>query len=137
MKKIMIFLSLILAAELLLGSDVKIIVNSGNSVSALTKAEVSQYFLKKKKKWGAGKVKPVDQKDSSSVRKAFSKEYLGKKVSAIKKYWMEKMFAGRDNPPKIKVSDSAVISYIKDNEGAIGYVAASADTTGVKVITVK
>ena len=131
------FLSLILVAGLLYSGEVKIIANSANSVTALTKAEVSQFFLKKKKKWAAGKVKPIDQKDSSATRKAFSKEFLGKKVTEIKKYWMEKMFAGRDNPPKIKVSDAAVIAYVKENEGAIGYVSVGADTTGVKVITIK
>jgi len=121
----------------LFAGDVKIIVNKENSVSALTKAQISQYFLKKKKKWSAGKVKPIDQKNKSSVRKKFSKKFLGKKVSAIKKYWMEKMFAGRDNPPKIKSSDNAVIEYVKSHKGAIGYVSGDASTDGVKVIKIK
>ena len=137
MKKLLIILSLTLMTAVLFAGDVKIIVNKENSLSALTKAEVSQFFLKKKTKWNAGKVKPVDQKNKSSVRKKFSKNFLGKKVSAIKKYWMEQMFAGNNNPPKIKSSDTSVIEYVKSNKGAIGYISSETPSDGVKVIKVK
>jgi len=137
MKILLMILSFILVTTVLFAGDIKIIVNSKNSLSTLTKAEISQYFLKKKKKWNVGKVKPIDQKNNSSIRKQFSKKILGKNVSEVKKYWMEKMFAGRDNPPKIKSSDNAVIDYVKSHKGAIGYVSKDANTDGVKVIKVK
>ncbi|MBN2693517.1 hypothetical protein JXR93_02545 [bacterium] len=120
------------------GGDYKIIINIENKVESLSKAEISQLFMKKTGKWDSGdKVNPVDQGESSSVRGAFSKDIHGKSTEAIKKIWMEQMYSGRSNPPIIKNSDREVIEYVKNKVGAIGYVSSSAPIDGVKELKVK
>jgi ABC-type phosphate transport system substrate-binding protein len=115
----------------------KVIVNEENSVSALTKDNVSNYFLKKTIKWDNGsKIEPVDLGADSDTRKSFSENIHGKSVSAIKAYWQKKIFSGKGIPPSEKSNDAEVLAFVKSKPGAIGYVSAGASTNGVKVVKI-
>lgn len=121
-----------------LAADYKVIVNNANSKSSLVKKEISLLFMKKTPQWSDGTpVVAVDQTEKSAVRERFTLEIHGKSVSAVKSYWQQQIFSGRDVPPVEKSSDAQVLAFVKQNAGAIGYVAASADTAGVKVVTVQ
>lgn len=116
----------------------KIIVNSANGTSPLAKKELSQLFMKKTAKWSDGTaVVAVDQTEKSSVRERFTQEVHGKSVAAVKSYWQQQIFSGRDVPPVEKSSDAQVVAFVKQNAGAIGYVGDSADTAGVRVVGVQ
>ena len=115
-----------------------VIVNKANPITEASKDEVAKWFLKKKTTWeNSQKILPVDQSPSSLVRKAFSKEVLGKSVSAVRRYWQKMIFSGRGVPPVEKGSDAKVIDYVKSNPGAVGYVSSNADVSGVKVLKIK
>lgn len=121
-----------------LAAGYKVIVNSANPATALPKKDVSQLFMKKTAKWADGTaVTPVDQTEKATVRERFTQEVHGKSVAAVKSYWQQQIFSGRDVPPVEKSSDAQVIAFVKQNAGAIGYVAESADTAGVKVVAVQ
>jgi ABC-type phosphate transport system substrate-binding protein len=116
----------------------KIIINSDSDVTSLSKKQVSQLFLKKVKTWDNNlKVTPVDLPASANTRDRFSREIHGKSVNAVKAYWQQRVFSGRDVPPLEKETDASVLAFVRANPGAIGYVSANADVNGVKVITVK
>ena len=116
----------------------KIIVNNANGKSSIAKKELSQLFMKKTAKWGDGTaVLPVDQTEKSSARERFTQDVHGKSVAAVKSYWQQQIFSGRDVPPVEKSSDAQVVAFVKQNAGAIGYVGESADTAGVKVVGVE
>jgi len=139
MKKI--FLSTILLTVIGLlhinAQSYKVIVNSSNTITSLSKADVSAYLLKKKTKWENGtKVQPVDLTKKSSVRANFSKEVVKKSVPQVQAYWQQAVFAGKGTPPRELQSDSEIINFVKNNPGAIGYVSSSANTSGVTVVTV-
>ena len=115
----------------------KVIVNNAVNVSSLSKKEVSDLFMKRAPKWSNGTpVVPVDQSDRSAVRDEFSKTIHGKPTAAVKSYWQQQIFSGRDVPPVEKASDAEVLAMVRSNPGAVGYVDAAADTGGVKVLTV-
>lgn len=136
-----------LAAMILLGHGAgaqsapaayKVIVHASNPVTALSKAQVTQFFLKTKKNWEDGQqVLPVDLSASSPVRAAFSKEILGKSVAAVKSHWQQQIFSGRDVPPPEQVNDALVVAYVATNPGAIGYVAAGVTTAGAKTVVLE
>ncbi len=129
------FLLLTGAAE---AAQFKVIVNRAVKSDSLTKQQVSDLFLKKTTKWSDGiAVAAVDQPDSSAVREAFSKEIHGKHASAVKSYWNKQIFSGRDLPPLEKKTDAEVVAYVRSTAGAIGYVAESAETEGVRVVPVR
>jgi ABC-type phosphate transport system substrate-binding protein len=137
MKNILLLLGVFLIAGAANAQSYKIIVNSANSATSISKSEVSDYLLKKKTKWSSGeKVAPIDQSDKSVIREDFSKEVLGKSVGAVKSYWQQAVFAGTGTPPVEKKSDAEVVEFVKENTGAIGYVSAGASTSEVKVLTI-
>jgi ABC-type phosphate transport system substrate-binding protein len=116
----------------------KVIVNNANGTSTLAKKDLSQLFMKKTAKWSDGTpVVAVDQTEKSTAREKFTQEVHGKSVAAVKSYWQQQIFSGRDVPPVEKSSDAQVVAFVKQNAGAIGYVSESADTSTVKVITVQ
>lgn len=115
----------------------RIVVNTANPVSSLTKSEASRLFLKKVTSWKDGKpVLVVDQPEVSPCRRSFTKEIHGREVASVKSYWQQMIFAGRAVPPTEKPSDHDVVSFVATNPLAIGYV--SPNTTvgdGVKIVT--
>ena len=118
-------------------SNFKIIVNEGNEINSITSDQVSRIFLKKMTKWDNGvKISPVDLAASSDLRENFTKKIHGKSISAINAYWQKKIFTGKGVPPIEQSSEKDVIEFVKNNPGAIGYVSANTNTSGVKVLKV-
>ena len=116
-----------------------VVVNAANPVSSLSREDASKLFLKKTMKWSTGaEVVPVDLPEGSAVRDAFTKGVLKKSVGAVKSYWQQQIFSGRGVPPTEKTSDAEVVSFVRSNPHAIGYVsAATAVGSAVKVVTVR
>jgi hypothetical protein len=129
------------AASQLTGQDgagsYKVIVNQANPVTSLTREQVSKLFLKKITQWPrGGAVHPVDLVDNSPVREKFCKEIHGKSVTAIKAFWQQRIFSGRDVPPPEKATDAEVITFVVEQVQAIGYVSANAPIGKVKVLQI-
>jgi len=119
------------------GADFRVVANNSVPVSSLSKKAASDLFLKKTVKWeGGAPVVPVDQLESSTVRQGFSKAVHGKTAAAVKSYWNQQIFSGRDVPPIEKRSDAEVLAFVRSTPGAIGYVSESTATDGVRVLTV-
>lgn len=118
-------------------TSIKIIVHPSNPVATLKKTQISNYFLKKTSSWETGrKVLPVDQSESSPSRIRFTEEIHGKEVHSVMSYWQKQIFSGRDVPPVEKNSDREVISFVRENTDAIGYVSEGTALDGVKVVRV-
>jgi ABC-type phosphate transport system substrate-binding protein len=120
-------------------STYAVVVSASNPVTSITRDQAAKLFLKKTATWanGRGDVAPVDQPEGSAVREAFTKEVLRKSVSAVKSYWQQQIFSGRGVPPTERASDSEVLSFVRTNPAAIGYVSSSTPVgSGVKVIPV-
>jgi hypothetical protein len=116
----------------------KIIVNSQNSVQTIDQKTLSNLFLKKTKFWESGQIaQPVDLEANSSIRKEFSTEILDRPIEAVKNYWQQMIFSGREVPPPEFASDQAIIRYVKGHENAIGYISQATDASGVKIITIR
>jgi ABC-type phosphate transport system substrate-binding protein len=117
----------------------KIVAHAATDVGELSSAAAARIFLKQELKFASGaRAVPVDLAKTSPVRAAFSKEVLGKAVSAVEQFWIQQVFAGKETPPVSKATDAEVLDFVKATPGAIGYVAASAELpSGVKVITLK
>ncbi|MCC5926450.1 MAG: hypothetical protein JJU41_07800 [Bacteroidetes bacterium] len=115
-----------------------VIVNNNNAVTELTKAELSEIFLKTKVRWDDGvSIIPVDLNARSTVREDFTQEIHGRRVAAIRTHWQQAAFSGGGTAPPERNSDADVIQFVRDNPGAIGYISSETPPTGVKVIIVK
>ncbi|MCP4899922.1 MAG: phosphate ABC transporter substrate-binding protein [bacterium] len=117
-------------------SDVQVVVHASSSLTSVAKKDLSRIFMKQRSKWSTGeRAKPIDQRKNSEVRASFSQSVLGKNMAEIDSFWQSQVFSGKASPPAQVASDAEVIEFVRRNPGAVGYVAASADVSGVKVLT--
>lgn len=116
----------------------RVIVHPDSEVSSVDRAFLKDVFLKRATRWpGDGVVRPVDHQPEAQVRRKFSQDVLGRSVNAVKNYWQQLIFAGRDIPPPELDTDAKIVDYVRTHPGAIGYVSAKADVSDVKLVTVK
>ncbi|HKD19746.1 MAG TPA: phosphate ABC transporter substrate-binding protein [Thermoanaerobaculia bacterium] len=115
----------------------KVIVNPANPATQITRLKIGEIFLRKEKRWPDGQsAVPVEPSIKSPVRQRFDQDVYGKPVIAISAYWQQMIFGGKGIPPPEKSSDAEVVSFVRETAGAIGYVSAGADASGVKVVAI-
>lgn len=134
---IILFILVVATATDATAQSFKVIVNEANATETISQSELADIFLKKKTKWEDGTaIVPVDLSANSATRKIFSRQVLNKGVGEIRTYWQQAAFSGSGTAPLERASDSDVVSFVKANPGAVGYVSASTDVTGVKTLDV-
>jgi hypothetical protein len=112
----------------------KIIVNPSNPTSSVSRSQLSRMFLDPST-WDNGQpVLPVDLNPASPLRELFSTSVHGMPTAAVVARWTNAAAAGRRIPVTLN-SDADVIQYVKLKLGAIAYVSAAADVSGVKVVS--
>ena len=116
----------------------RVIVNSANPTSTLSKEDLARVYLKKMSSWKHGQsVTVVDLGPKSAVRAEFSMAVLGRDVPTMKNYWQQSLFSGRGVPPIEQPSEQQVVAFVAANPGAIGYVSSDvALPDNVKTISV-
>jgi ABC-type phosphate transport system substrate-binding protein len=119
-------------------SPFRILIHPENPVSSVHKDFVTDVFLKRITRWSDGEMaRPVDQRAASNVRNGFSESVLRRSVAAVKRYWQQRIFSGRDLPPPELDDDEAVVRYVLKHRGAIGYVSTSAKIDRAKAVSVQ
>jgi ABC-type phosphate transport system substrate-binding protein len=113
----------------------RLIVHRSNPVTELERRFVEDVFLKKIKSWHNGDaVRPVDLEPNSPVRRRFTEVVLRRPLAAVRAYWQQRIFSGRDVPPPELDNDQQVLRYVARYPGAIGYVSGGARLDGVKAV---
>lgn len=116
----------------------RVIVHPQNGAASLDRGFVADAFLKKTTRWPDGQViRPVDLVAQSAVRSSFTHDVLRRSIAAVKSYWQQQIFSGRDVPPPELESSTAVRDYVLKHRGAVGYVAADVDVGAAKIVTVR
>jgi ABC-type phosphate transport system substrate-binding protein len=119
-------------------AGLRVIVNAENSVISIDRKFLSDVFLKRVTQWGhLVTIRPVDQRPDAPARRQFSEEILKRSVAAVKTYWQQAVFSGRDVPPPELDSEEEVVRYVLRNPGAIGYVSSGIDTGNARVLPVR
>ena len=117
--------------------EFQVVVNAASGVTQLTRDQVSDIFRKKERRLGGESAKPVDLNKNIAAREAFSQAVHGSSVNSIVSWWMQQVFAGKDDPPDQMGSEAEVLEYVRSTPGAIGYVSAGANLgSGVIAIQV-
>ncbi len=115
----------------------RIVVHPDNPGATITKKELKNIFLKRMAKWSHGEpIVPVDLSLDSSVRKAFTRDIHKRSTTSINAYWQKKLFSGKGVPPSTFREEAAVLDYVRNNPGAIGYISGTGDAKGVKILKV-
>jgi TonB family protein len=109
----------------------KIVVNSSNPTTSISKAEISSLFLRRSGTWADGEAAfPVDQSEGTALRQVFSRDILGMSPANA-----AQQATSRGAALPALATDRDVLAYVRLKPGAIGYVSASAPAQGVKAFT--
>jgi hypothetical protein len=115
-----------------------VIINPSNPATAVDRAFLEDAFLKKTTRWPDDEViRPADLAPGSPVRRGFTEDVLKRSVEAVKGYWQQRIFSGRDVPPPEFDTDDEAIKYVLKYGGAVAYVSAGANLNGSKVVAVR
>jgi ABC-type phosphate transport system substrate-binding protein len=99
-------------------------------------ADVALIFRRKKLFWNDGtRVAPVNLQASNPLRQAFSRVVLGASPEDMERYWNDMYFHGI-SPPFVLSSQEAVLRFVAQTPGAIGYVSYCAVDARVRVALV-
>jgi ABC-type phosphate transport system substrate-binding protein len=110
----------------------RVVIHPSNPLRVAERQLVADAFLKKTTRWSGGEpIRAVDLRPGDQVRRRFSESILKRSVGAVRSYWQQRIFSGRDVPPPELDSESSVVAYVAKTPGAIGYVSGGAKLTGV------
>ncbi len=101
---------------------------------AITKKTLEKLYLKRKALWDNGtKVVPVNLPAQNPIRNLFSSKVLKRSHLELVDYWNEQHFKGISPPPVLE-SEEAVKIFIREVEGAIGYISSKSLEADFKVL---
>ena len=133
------FLSLAILAGSIYSSHVfagslSVIVHPSSTLKSASAEEVKRLFLDKKKSIQGIKLQPIAQNSSQSIRVVFDEDVLGKDSSRSKSYWSRLIFTAKGMPPPELDSSPAIVKWVAQHPGSIGYVSSDDMKEGVKVL---
>lgn len=116
----------------------QLVVHPNNPLRTLERRYLEDIFLKRIKIWpGGGAIRPVDLPHDSPARHRFTEQVFRRSLAAVRAYWQQRIFSGRDVPPPELESDEEVVRYVLKHPGAIGYVSSAAVLQGAKLVSMK
>jgi ABC-type phosphate transport system substrate-binding protein len=115
-------------------AEVSVIVNKDN-LDAMSSKVIKRIYLGKSKSFPNGsKVNVLTLKGDTDETEVFNKSALKKTNSQFKAYWSKLVFTGKGIPPKEMADAEAMLSEIKTDKNAIGYIDSNKVTEDVRVI---
>jgi len=139
MKKtiVLIAMFLVLTTGAAFAADYALVVNPGNSESAISKSVAKDVFLGRKTTWSNGSRVTIYVQSGSTVHSAVIKTVTGKNAGQFDLFWKKALFTGQGIPPTNLFGDAAVKQAVAGNPGAVGYISASSVDSSVKVINIR
>jgi hypothetical protein len=128
MRRLLLCLLLLPVLSQAANEAMAVIVAPGHG-KVLKKEDLALVFKRKKLFWGEGaKIQPVNLPASNPLRRTFSQAALGATPEELEKYWNGMYFQGV-SPPFVLGSEEAVLRFVAETPGAVGYVSfCSADS---------
>lgn len=110
------------------------VIVSSERVVELSRQDVAQIFLRKRRFWSDGApIVPVNRNATSAARASFTKQIFAKEIRFLPSYWNRQYYQGV-LPPLTLASDEAVRRFVALESNAIGYVHESFVDDSVRVI---
>lgn len=133
MDKILLLLMIILAPATAI-AELVVIANTNNKLKSIEPSSLQDIYMGRKRAFEDGSMAlPIDQ---AKLRTDFYLKLTNRPIEQINAYWARIMFSGEASPPRIMPDDASVISTVKENSGAIGYVSKESVTKEVKTLLI-
>lgn len=115
-------------------AELAVVVSSRGPVHDLDLDALARIYRRKMLYWQDGnKVEPVNLPAAEPLRLLFSRRVLKMEPEELEAYWNQQYFQGVF-PPYMLPSEEAVMRFVADTPGAIGYVSACAVDARVVVL---
>lgn len=102
--------------------------------ATISSRQLADIYMLKKTFWAdKTQVVPVNREASSEAREKFSEAVFNLSPQELAEYWNRLRFQGK-LPPLVQTSDEAVLGFVRNVPGAIGYINASQVPADVKVL---
>lgn len=122
LKRLAMLLALCGSATVHAESAIAVIVPQGRAEMRMDLDELALIYQRKHQYWPNGRrVLPANLAADHPLRLAFSRAVLGADPAALEAYWNEQYFRGV-RPPFVLASNEAVLRFVAETPGAIGYV---------------
>ena len=116
------------------GTTILVIANAGVPASSLSVETLADIYSRRIMVWPNGTpIVPVNREAGSRERLDFSMRVFGRPPEALADYWSRMHFQGV-NPPLVLESDAAVVAFVREVPGAIGYVGKGTPLAGTKIL---
>ena len=116
------------------GGTILVIANASVPASSLSVETLGDIYSRRMMVWRNGTpIVPVNREAGSWERRDFSLRVFGRAPEALAGYWSRMHFQGI-NPPLVLESDAAVVAFVRDVPGAIGYVEKGTPLAGTKIL---
>lgn len=103
---------------------IAVVVPHAQTAPPTTLSELSLIYRRKHLLWHDGtRINAANLPQDTPMRRAFSLHVLGSPPEGLAQYWNAMYFNGV-SPPHILASEEAVLRFVADTPGAIGYVSA-------------
>ncbi len=133
MNKILLLLMIILAPATAT-AELVVIANANNKLKSIEASSLQDIYMGRKRAFEDGSMAlPIDQ---AKLRTDFYLKLTNRPIEQINAYWARIMFSGEASPPRIMPDDASVISTVKENTGAIGYVSEESVNKEVKILLI-
>jgi len=114
-------------------SEYAVVMNTHATIKNLSAKEIKNIFLMKKHFADDIRLIPVNSAAHLKIRTNFEENILHKDRNKLNKYWVKKHFQGIQ-PPVVQASTNAVKLFVKNVDGAIGYIPIKLLDPDVKVL---
>ncbi len=128
---IIIFLSTIMLSTLSFADEYVVISNP--KMKDLSTTQIKAVFLKKITVIDSINAVPVNLGAMDPIREKFENKIVEMNFERLKSYWTKEHYIGK-RPPVSMQSEESVKTFIKNVEGAIGYINAKNLDSSVKVL---
>ncbi len=116
-----IFLFLLILAWKLFGSEYVLVSASNAAFNHLSQKQVRDIFMMKVHYVNGIKVIPINISASAPIRQVFEKNVLKIDRQRLNDYWIKEHFQGI-SPPLTQQSLGSIKMFLKNVEGAVGYI---------------
>lgn len=97
-------------------------------------ADLALVYRRKRLLWEGGeRMQPVNLPPEHALRRSFSQRVLNASPKGLAQYWSTMYFHGI-SPPHVLASEEAVLRFVAETPGAIGYVSACKVDQRVKAV---
>jgi ABC-type phosphate transport system substrate-binding protein len=114
-----------------------LIVHPSSRPPVIDRKFLADAFLRRTTRWPDDTpILPVDLAPDARARARFTQDILARSVASVRSYWQQRIFSGQGLPPPELTDDDAVVSYVLNHPGAIGYVSAGTALNGARPVEV-